>query len=132
MQLIDFGDPPEPVNKLLQRGVAAYRHDHAQADALFRQALAMAPRSCRPITVYKIHTYMGNLDYAASIARQGMSEAARRAGWGDDPAEWPPKNAANAGPARFALFTLKALSFIELKRDNRELALRRRCRASRR
>ncbi len=125
VQLIDFGDPPEPVNKLLQRGVAAYRHDHAQADALFRQALAMAPRELSTYyCLYKIHTYMGNLDYAASIARQGMSEAARQAGWGDDPAEWPPQNAANAGPARFALFTLKALSFIELKRDNRELALR--------
>jgi hypothetical protein len=36
---------------------------------------------------------------------------------------WPPQNSAGAPPARFALFTLKALSFIELKRGKRDVAL---------
>lgn len=36
---------------------------------------------------------------------------------------WPPQNSAGAPPARFELFTLKALSFIELKRGKRNVAL---------
>jgi hypothetical protein len=40
---INFGDLPDNVNALLQQRVAAYRHDHALADRLFRQALAAAP-----------------------------------------------------------------------------------------
>jgi hypothetical protein len=122
--LIDFGDLPEPINELLQRGVAAYRSDRSRADELFRGALAAAPRELAAYyCLYKIHTYMGNLDFAASVARDGMTEAARQAGWSDDPSGWPPEKAADVGPARFALFTLKALSFIELKRNNREIAL---------
>ena len=39
-----------------------------------------------------------------------------------DPADWP-ANEHDAGPARFAMFTLKALAFIELKRGNRDTAL---------
>ena len=47
--IINFGDLPEAINALLQQGVAAYRHDPARADRLFRQALAAAPKNCRPI-----------------------------------------------------------------------------------
>jgi len=122
---IDFGELPAPINELLQRGVRAYRSNRELADTLFRRALALAPRELATYyCLYKIHTYMGNLDFAAVIAKQGMCEAARQAGWSADPAHWPPQNAAGEGPARFALFTLKALSFIELKRDNREIALK--------
>jgi len=121
---IDFGDLPASINDLLQRGVVAYRTDRVLADALFRQALAMAPQQLATYyCLYKIHTYIGNLDFAASVAWQGLSEAARQAGWSADPASWAPQNAAGGGPARFALFTLKALSFIELKRGNRATAL---------
>ncbi len=123
--LIDFGELPQEVNNLLQRGVAAYRTDRAEADALFRQAWALAPQEFAAyFCLYKIHTYMGNLAYAAKVAREGMSEAARQAGWSVDPARWPSNEAASGGPARFALFTLKALIFIELKRNNREAAIR--------
>ncbi len=123
--LIDFGEVPAAVNDLLQRGVAAYRGDRPKADALFREALALAPRELAAYyCLYKIHTYMGNLDTAAGVAKDGIREAARQAGWSADPAQWPPQNAAGAGAGRFALFTLKALSFIELKRGNRETSLR--------
>jgi hypothetical protein len=122
--LIDFGELPEAIDNLLQRGVAAYRTDRAGADALFREALAAAPQELAAYyCLYKIHTYMGSLDYAAEVARSGMEVAARQAGWSDEPTEWPPGKEADGGPARFALFTLKALSFIELKRDNRQAAL---------
>jgi tetratricopeptide (TPR) repeat protein len=120
---IEFGELPAPVDALLKHGVAAYRSDRARADKLFREALALAPQTLAAYyCLYKIHAYMGNLDTAASIAQEGMSEAARQAGWSPDPAYWPP-SAAHAGAARFAVFTLKALSFIELKRGNRDVAL---------
>jgi hypothetical protein len=123
--LIDFGVLPEAVDNLLQRGVAAYRTDRAKADGLFKEALELAPRELAAYyCLYKIHTYMGNLDYAADVARSGMDEAARQAGWSVDPSQWPLHDVSDIGPARFAMFTLKALSFIELKRNNRQTALR--------
>jgi len=66
---------------------------------------------------------MGSLDYAADVAAAGMNEATRQAGWPNDPRAWPAEAEAQDGPARFALYTLKALSFIELKRGDRETAM---------
>ena len=82
---IDFGDLPEAVNALLQQGVVAYRHDHARADALFRQALQQAPAQL-PVyfCLYKIHTYLGNLEEAEAAAENGLREAAEQAGWDAD------------------------------------------------
>lgn len=122
--LIDFGELSPEVNELLQQGVAAYRRDPARADSLFRQALELAPTELPAYyCLYKIHTYMGNLEVAWTVANQGMAEAARQAGWPSDPEQWPPQNAAGATAERFALYTLKALSFIQLKRGQRDKAL---------
>ena len=114
---VDFGDLPEMIDALLQRGVVAYRHDRREADRLFRRALAEAP-SALPVyfCLYKIHTYRGNLAEALEIARAGLAEAAAQAGWTDDWREWPTPAADPEGPARFALYTLKALAFIHLRR----------------
>lgn len=120
---INFGELPEAIDALLQQGVAAYRSDYSEADRLFRQALAAAP-TVLPVyfCLYKIHTYRGNLEAARDAAEGGLREAARQAGW---PADWRAWQAAivtadDAG--RFALYTLKALAFIHLRRDNVELA----------
>ncbi|PWB83307.1 MAG: hypothetical protein C3F11_07375 [Methylocystaceae bacterium] len=122
--LIDFGELSPEVNALLQKGVAAYRRDADAADRYFREALALSPQELPAYyCLYKIHTYMGNLDVAWTVANEGMREAARQAGWPSDPELWPPQNAAGAAAERFALFTLKALSFIELKRGKRDKAL---------
>src|SRR5438132_719256 len=60
-EAINFGDLPENIDDLLQQGVAAYRHDRAQADRLFRQALAAAPTQLPTyFCLYKIHTYQGH------------------------------------------------------------------------
>lgn len=121
---VELGALSPQIDDLLQRGVAAYRSDRALADRLFREALAQEPQELAAYyCLYKIHTYMGGLDFAAQIAWDGLREAARQAGWPSDPREWPPQAKADGGPARFALFTLKALSFIELKRGRREAAL---------
>jgi hypothetical protein len=79
---INFGDLPEEIDALLQQGVTVYRHDHAQADRLFRRALAAAPAQL-PIyfCLYKIHTYQGHLDEAKAVAESGLGEAARRSPW---------------------------------------------------
>ncbi|MEP9366591.1 hypothetical protein [Xanthobacter sp. VNH20] len=118
---INFGDLPAEINALLQQGVAAYRQDHARADGLFREALAAAPGEL-PIyfCLYKIHTYQGNLDEAQAVAESGLREAARQAGWDADWRRWRPEQNLPEGAGRFALYTLKALGFIHLRRNEPE------------
>lgn len=124
-ELINFGDVPVAINALLQQGVAAYRHDHAKADALFRRALAEAPGEL-PVyfCLYKIHTYQGHLSEAEAAAQSGLREAARQAGWDEDWRAWQPRDEASDGPGRFALYTLKALAFIHLRQNRVEEAER--------
>lgn len=120
---IHFGELPEDIDALLQHGVAAYRHDRARADRLFRQALAAAPKEL-PIyfCLYKIHTYQGNLNEAQLAAENGLKEAARQAGWPPDWRQWRPSAVLPDGAGRFALYTLKALAFIHLRQDNPQQA----------
>jgi hypothetical protein len=120
---INFGDIDPAVDALLQRGVAAYRRDRSLADRLFREALAAAPQELPVyLCLYKIHTYQGSLDEALHIAERGLQEAARQAGYGPDWRDWQPHAGMTDGPGRFALYTLKALAFIHLRRDERASA----------
>ncbi|MGP0061498.1 MAG: hypothetical protein ACLPID_19685 [Beijerinckiaceae bacterium] len=123
--LIDFGDMPEEVNALLQAGVVAYRCDQARAEALFRRALEIAPQAL-PVyfCLYKIQTYRGHLDNALACAEAGLAEAARQASLDPDMKTWPGTKLALDGPGRFALYTLKALAFIRLKRNEHDEARR--------
>jgi tetratricopeptide (TPR) repeat protein len=123
--LIDFGDMPEEVNALLQEGVIAYRSDQARAEALFRQALNIAPQTLPGyFCLYKIHTYRGRLDDALACAEAGLAEAARQASLDPDMETWPGTKFALDEPGRFALYTLKALAFIRLKRHEHDEACR--------
>lgn len=118
-EAINFGDLPDEINELLQQGVAAYRHDHAKADQLFRQALAVAPSELPTyFCLYKIHTYQGNLEQAQAAAEDGLQEAARQAGLDHDWRRWEPHHALSDGAGRFALYTLKALAFIHLRQND--------------
>ncbi len=123
-EAINFGDLPDAINTLLQQGVAAYRNDPPRADRLFRQALAAAPEQF-PIyfCLYKIHTYQGNLDMALEAAEDGLAVAARQAGWSAGWRDWTSQPVIPDGPGRFALYTLKALAFIHLRRSERNQAL---------
>jgi hypothetical protein len=119
---IDFGDTRPEVNDLLQQGVSLARHDKAAADAKFREALALDPSTLATyFCLYKIHAYAARLDDALEIAEAGLAEAVRQAGLPRDWSCWTPKDLAQAAqaPARFALYTLKAIAFIELKRGAR-------------
>lgn len=120
---VDFGPLPGPVDMLLQQGAIAYRSDQLRADRLFRQALDLEPQALAAyLCLYKIHTEMGNLDVARAAALDGLREAARQARWPADPALWPRDQSDADGPAHFALFTLKALSFIERARGDHAAA----------
>lgn len=115
---INFGDLPEDIDALLQQGVAAYWRDPWQADRIFRQAMAAAPTQL-PVyfCLYKIHTYQGNLDDALAVAESGLRQAAEQAGWDRDWRKWQPEPSLPEGAGRFALYTLKALAFIHLRKD---------------
>ncbi len=115
---VGFGDIPPEVDALLQRGVVAYRRDRAEADGIFRAALAAAPDQLPVyLCLYKTHTYQGHLAEARRIAELGLAEAARQAGWSPDWREWQPVTPLPDGAGRFALYTLKALAFIHLRSD---------------
>lgn len=122
---INFGDLPEGIDALLQQGVAAYRQDRTAADRMFRKALESAPSEL-PIyfCLYKIHTYQGNLDEAQAVAETGLRTAAEQAGWDPDWQNWCLRPQMLEGAGRFALYTLKALAFIHLKKNDKEQAVR--------
>lgn len=119
--VINFGEVSDAVNALLQQGVIAYRRDRAAADALFRKALETSPTEL-PVyfCLYKIHTYQGNLEEGEAAARRGLEEAARQAGWETDWRAWRPQEILPDGAGRFALYTLKALAFINLRQNRPE------------
>jgi len=120
---INFGDLPAPIDTLLQLGVRAYRGDKVLADRYFRDALASDP-SQLPVyfCLYKIHAYQGNFADARMIAEAGLREAARQAGWSGEWRQWVYETAEPEGPGRFALYTLKALAFIDLRRGTADAA----------
>lgn len=121
---IDFGELPAEIDTLLQQGVVSYRRDPLEADRIFRKALDEAPTELAVyFCLYKTHTYRGRLDEARSIAERGLREAAHQAGWNPDWRCWRPQAALPDGPGRFALYTLKALAFIHLRKDEQDQAL---------
>ena len=118
---INFGQIPARINELLQRGVVAYRSSPASAERCFQEALSAAP-DVLPVyfCLYKIHTYQGDLNRALLVATAGLAEATRQAELSSDVSTWREPIEASDGPLRFALYTLKALAFIHLKRGARE------------
>ena len=60
---------------------------------------------------------------ALEAAEDGLVVAARQAGWNSSWRDWPSQPVIPDGPGRFALYTLKALAFIHLRRSERDQAL---------
>ena len=120
---INFGELAPEIDTLLQQGVVSYRHDPLEADRIFRKALDAAPTKLAVyFCLYKTHTYRGRLDEAQRIAERGLREAAHQAGWNPDWRRWQPQAELPDGAGRFALYTLKALAFIHLRKDERQQA----------
>ncbi|MBI5255181.1 MAG: hypothetical protein HY855_01675 [Burkholderiales bacterium] len=109
------GEVPAPVRSLLQQ--AAQRTGDERSTLLWT-AQAIAPACLAPYyALYKHHTGRRELALAERAAWRGLAEAALQAGL---PADWRAVQPASAdfqadGPARFWLFTLKALAFISLR-----------------
>lgn len=112
-----FGESPLPdvVRRLIDEAALA---PGAHREALLWTARAAAP-TCLAIyyLLYKHYATQRNLPEAERAARRGLAEAARQAGLA---ADWPDVEPGSAdfsqpGPARFWLFTLKALAFIRVR-----------------
>jgi hypothetical protein len=113
------GDVPDAARALLHEAASAPRE---QVATLLWTAQALAP-ACLPIYygLYKHHAGLRELELAERAARRGLVEAARQAGLASDWRDVMPGMVPAAvdfkgnGPARFWLFTLKALAFIALR-----------------
>jgi hypothetical protein len=115
------GDAPESVTRLLHAAAAAHA-DPVQAEALLWSARLSAP-GCLAVyfAQYKFYFYRRRLEEAEQCARDGLRVAAGQARIGR---HWREVQGGDAdfsavGPARFWLFTLKALAFIRLRRGDR-------------
>jgi hypothetical protein len=127
---VDFGDLPPQINVLLQQGVAVHSSDPARARAFFRAAIEADP-SVLPSyrCLFKLQNKLRDFDSAYETALAGLDQAAGQAGLARDWTQWTlaQLHAAPQIPARFLLHSLKALAFIELRREHdkaSELALR--------
>lgn len=115
------GEVPFAVRALLARAAAVPRSELA---ALLWTAQALCP-SALPIyyLLYKHHAACREFEQAEAAARRGLLEAAAQAGLDPDwrqvsPHTLPPGlDFQQPGPARFWLFTLKALAFIALRQQ---------------
>lgn len=116
------GEVPPAVQRLVDeaRGMAPER-----AGAALWTAVLTFPNCLPPYyLLYKFHASRGELEPANEVARKGLAVAAAQASIDRD---WRAVQPADAdfsmpGPARFWLFTLKALAFISVRRDEREEA----------
>jgi ABC-type arginine transport system permease subunit len=97
----------------------------AQVEAALWTAVATAPEQLAVYyLLYKMHAGRGELDMALKAASKGLTAAAQAAGLAADWRLVAPGDTdfSVPGPARFWLFTLKALAFISLRRDERDTA----------
>lgn len=118
---VDFGDLPDDVNALLQQGVAVHVSDPARARAFFRAAIEIAPDVLPSYRcLFKLQNKLRDFDSAWDTAVTGLARAADQASLSRDWSLWTPADLAAAPetPRRFLLHSLKALAFIELRRNN--------------
>lgn len=120
-----FGDVPEHVDQKLQAAVAA-RESPETCEALLWEAHQLGPRAL-PVfyALYKFYFNQKRLADAERAALIGLDAAAREIGVPSDWRTLTPDSAADwamEGATRFYLFTMKALAFINLRRDNPEVA----------
>lgn len=125
---VQFGPSvPPATNHRLQYAVAARHRDFSEAENLLWEARAEDP-TCLPVyfALYKFYANSKKLDRAERAARLALAESARQAGM---PSDWeklsrePGRyNIYGREAGLFYLFSLKALAFIKLRRQNMEEA----------
>jgi hypothetical protein len=114
------------VNACLQQAVAC-ADDFEKARALLHQAKEMDPDQLEVYTaLYKFYFYRGYLDEAELVTVESLARAAQQGGFKRDFGQLTPKCTdwqVQGGPARAFLYSLKALAFIRLRKDDRTGAL---------
>jgi phage tail protein X len=113
--LFGEGRMPESVRRLIDQAQAAPANHR---EVLLWTARASAPDSLAIYyLLYKHYAVLRNLIEAERAARRGLAEAAAQAGIATDWKRVRPHDAdfSQPGPARFWLFTLKALAFLRLR-----------------
>jgi hypothetical protein len=95
-------------------------HDPAQAEALLREAVALAPTHPAPlISLYRFHFYGHRLAQALAVADHalGVARAALVAQHGPQFGQVPPapEDARHDAAVRFYLFTLKGQAYLSLR-----------------
>jgi hypothetical protein len=117
------GEVPKPVKALIDQARSAEIPEHAIA--LLWTAQVCAP-DCLSVyyLLYKLHARLADFETAEQAALKGLRMAAEQANL---PYNWLIVTAQMAdfmspGPARFWLFTLKALAFIRLRQKDPMLA----------
>lgn len=114
------------VNACLQQAVAC-AGDFERARALLHQAKEMDPEQLEVYTaLYKFYFYRGYLDEAELVTVESLATAARQGGFKRDFEQLTPSCAdwkQQGGPERAFLYSLKALAFIRLRKDDRSGAL---------
>lgn len=118
-------DLPPLVNDHLQEAVTLY-HDTARAEQALWSAYELAPERLEVhIALYKFYFYKGRLADAERITYKALEISSSLGGFSanwseldEHSAQWTPAESM----ARFYLYTLKALAFIRLRRDDAEMA----------
>jgi hypothetical protein len=113
---------PEAVNKLLQAAVAASHADKPLAEKLFKQAQE-TDRSCLQtyFALYKFYFYQGRLQEAEREVIAALEEAAHQGGFPSDyrrlVRQTDKCDMYASEITLFYLYSLKALAFIKLRRE---------------
>lgn len=117
------GEVPPMVNALLEQARTADSPERALA--LLWTAQISAPQ-CLSLyyLLYKFYARQTNFEQAEQAALKGLAVAAQQAQLPDDwrTATFDMADFTSPGPARFWLFTLKALAFIRLRQNDPESA----------
>ncbi len=119
LTLLPFTAEAAPEVTALLAEAAAAHGDGARAETLLKAARHADPQ-CLTVyfALYKFYFYRGRLLEAERAALDGLAEAAAQGSFADD---WNHLQAGSTdwtqatGPARFYLFSLKALAFIRLR-----------------
>jgi hypothetical protein len=120
---VRFGrDIPPAVNALLQQA-AASTHDFTASERALLAARELAPAQLEVlIALYKLYFYRGHIGQAEQVVIETLYRAAHKGGFDPD---WRCLDRAStdwrdaSGPGRAYLYSLKALSFIRLRCNDR-------------
>lgn len=117
------GQVPPPVQRLI---ATARNAPPDEAGAALWTAVLTFPRCLPPYyLLYKFHASRGEMEPAHEVASKALAAAALQAHLAANWRAVLPGDAdfSTPGPARFWLFTLKALAFINVRRGERAAAL---------